>query len=204
MTDSATPPPGKLCTGRCGLVKTLDQFGADGRKPDRHRSRCLDCENADTRDRIAATRTAVFSHYGTACVCCGATEPLEIDHVNGGGTAHRIELFGHSSTSAHFFRWLIREGFPDGFQTMCEPCNASKGDGAACRLWHGDPSKRRCLGPCGEVKDLVQFHAEWRRGRLRRRSRCRECVSAADRTRYAENISRVVTVRETERTPQVL
>jgi len=81
-------------------------------------------------------RAAVFAHYGEACACCGTTEQLSIDHVNGGGSAHRIELFGRSAVSTRFYRWLIDNGFPDGFQTLCLPCNASKSTGDACRLNH--------------------------------------------------------------------
>ena len=87
------------------------------------------------RSRQAA-RDAVLDHYGRVCACCGATENLAVDHVNGGGNAHRIELFGRSSESKMMYLWLIDNGFPPGFQVLCKPCNASKGNGPACRLDH--------------------------------------------------------------------
>jgi hypothetical protein len=105
----------------------------------------------------AAVSAAVFGHYGRACTCCGATDDLTIDHVNGGGQAHRVELFGSNRAGSRFWRWLIAQGFPEGYRTMCRRCNRSKGDGAACRLWHGDPAYRRCTGPCGQVLLLIRF-----------------------------------------------
>ena len=35
-----------------------------------------------------------------------------------------------------FYGWLIANGFPPGYQTLCRPCNASKADSPACRLDH--------------------------------------------------------------------
>jgi hypothetical protein len=78
-------------------------------------------------------REQVFAHYGTSCACCGSSVRLTIDHVQGDGLEHR-RVIG-PGTSA-LYRWLIRNGFPDGFQTLCRPCNASKGRGSFCRLNH--------------------------------------------------------------------
>jgi hypothetical protein len=84
-------------------------------------------------DQLA--RDAVFGHYGRACACCGSAENLVIDHVAGGGAAHRIEL-NLVSGGVRFYRWLIAQGFPDGYQALCSRCNSSKGEGTACRLDH--------------------------------------------------------------------
>ena len=82
-------------------------------------------------------RMAVFGHYGAVCRCCGATKRLTIDHVGGNGTQHREELFGHSSQGGWiFYRWLVSNGFPDGYQTLCAACNNSKRSGERCRLDH--------------------------------------------------------------------
>jgi hypothetical protein len=93
-----------------------------------------------------AFRNAVLDHYGRSCACCGATENLTIDHVNGGGKAHRIELFGRDSVNIEFYRWLIEQNFPPGFQVLCKPCNSSKGEGTACHLVHA--ATRRCPTLC--------------------------------------------------------
>ncbi len=67
-------------------------------------------------------------HYGgnpPTCKCCGESqiEFLSIDHVNGGGNQHRKEL-GHG---VHFDKWLIDNGYPEGFQVLCHNCNLAKG-----------------------------------------------------------------------------
>ncbi len=82
----------------------------------------------------ARLRAAVFDHYGRSCACCGATENLAIDHVNGDGPQHRAAA--GIKTGTRTYRWLVKNNFPDGFQTLCTPCNASKGAGASCNLNH--------------------------------------------------------------------
>lgn len=82
------------------------------------------------------TKDRVFDHYGRSCACCGTTEKLTIDHVGGGGTQHRVEVLGRNQAGAQFYAWLVRTGFPEGFQTLCRRCNTSKHDGGRCRLSH--------------------------------------------------------------------
>jgi HNH endonuclease. len=74
------------------------------------------------RDRI---RALVFDHYGRTCAHCGTSEDLQIDHVNEDGKAHREEV-SYGRGGANFYVWLIANGFPDGFQTLCAPCNKTK------------------------------------------------------------------------------
>lgn len=134
----------------------------------------------------AAQRAAVFGHYGTVCACCGTDADLTIDHMNGGGKAHRLELFGRPDAGGiHFYAWLIRQGFPEGYQTLCRQCNRSKGEGPACRLWHGDPNFARCTGICGEVLPLAAFGHH----RSGHHPRCRDCRNAADRADYANRLT---------------
>jgi hypothetical protein len=82
------------------------------------------------------TREQVFAHYGTECACCGTSENLTIDHVDGNGAEHRKELFGAQLGGSRFYAWLIKQGFPVGYQTLCKSCNLSKRRGSDCRL-HG-------------------------------------------------------------------
>lgn len=93
--------------------------------------------NQAARTSAGVLRTLVFNHYGWSCKCCGSNKQPTIDHVDGGGKEHRKELSGHNTSGAPVWRWLIRNGFPDGFQTLCKPCNTSKGTGPACRINHG-------------------------------------------------------------------
>lgn len=97
----------------------------------------------------AVEKAAVFLNYGTKCACCGLDGleswenyvQLTIDHVAGDGEAHRARVMSpangwRASGGAKFYRWLIKTGFPEGYQTLCKRCNLSKGNGDACRLEH--------------------------------------------------------------------
>lgn len=86
------------------------------------------------KDRATRERDAVFGHYGRECACCGSTDRLNIDHITGGGDAHRVQL-GIKGGSP-MYRWLIKNGFPEGYQTLCFPCNRSKHSGEHCQLKH--------------------------------------------------------------------
>ena len=89
-----------------------------------------------------ALRQEVFGHYGSECACCGATENLTIDHVNGGGGEHRAALFGTGKVAGvRFWLWLIKNGFPPGFQSLCWPCNSSKANRDRCQLGHRSQSE---------------------------------------------------------------
>lgn len=81
-------------------------------KADLHRKKC--------KDSNRAVRMQVLEHYGKICACCGEShiEFLGMDHVNGGGGVHRAEMHAGS-----IYRWLIRNGFPEGFRTLCFNCN---------------------------------------------------------------------------------
>jgi hypothetical protein len=90
---------------------------------------------ANRSDR-ASVRSQVFDHYGWACACCGSSARPTIDHVNGDGQQHRREIRNGPVSSHEVYRWLIRNGFPDGFQTLCFPCNRSKSTEERCQLNH--------------------------------------------------------------------
>ena len=101
-----------------------------------HRRRWAQANPEQIRAKEQRLRDRVLDHYGRACACCGATENLTVDHVTGGGSAHRMELFRRDMGGVPFYRWLVRNGFPDGFQILCLPCNSSKGTGGRCKLDH--------------------------------------------------------------------
>lgn len=100
--------------------------------------------NLDVARQMAAElrqqlRIVIFDHYGHVCACpgCDATKGLTIDHIGGEGMVHRAELFnGRQQAGWHFYAWLVENGFPEGFQVLCRPCNASKRSGTHCRLKH--------------------------------------------------------------------
>ena len=75
-------------------------------------------------------RAAVFLHYGgptpkCACPKCDETNYrfLTIDHIAGKGNIHRRSL---KMWGLHFYRWLIKEGFPAGSQVLCWNCNSGR------------------------------------------------------------------------------
>ena len=91
---------------------------------------------AKTRKKLRL-RAETLAAYGGTCKCCGETiqEFLSIDHVDGGGNAHRRELFGddRKGSGYHFYAWLKKQGFPQGgFQLLCRNCNAAKSEYGVC------------------------------------------------------------------------
>ena len=77
------------------------------------------------RAKLRAEALAAYSEGRPACKWCGSKEALQIDHVNGGGSDHRRQVSG-GKASWHFYLWLRRNGWPDGFQVLCSDCNHKK------------------------------------------------------------------------------
>jgi hypothetical protein len=68
-------------------------------------------------------RTKVIRHYSNntmRCACCGESEYLflTLEHINGGGNKHRLRV-------GNVWRWLVRNGFPDGYKILCFNCNCA-------------------------------------------------------------------------------
>ncbi len=90
-------------------------------------------------------RMRTLLHYGDGkveCRCCGEDrfEFLCLDHLNGGGKKHRQEV-GRGTV---FYRWIVKAGFPPGFQVLCQNCNFGKGSGETCPCRLSGRSKRVC------------------------------------------------------------
>jgi len=80
----------------------------------------------------AEIKAKAFAHYGTKCSCCGEGEPmfLAIDHINGNGNDHRKKIKKYGSA---FYKWLVDQNFPEGFQVLCHNCNKGRWDnGGTC------------------------------------------------------------------------
>lgn len=84
-----------------------------------------------TKARDKRRRQAVLTHYGGKCNCCGIDtyEFLSIDHINGGGYRHRKEI---GNFGRNFFKWLIKNEYPEGYQVLCHNCNLAKGFYGVC------------------------------------------------------------------------
>ena len=76
------------------------------------------------RAKLIEMRNETITAYGGGCACCGETEYtfLTVDHINGGGKAHRQEV-GRSTAALH--RWLRNNGYPkEDFRILCFNCNS--------------------------------------------------------------------------------
>jgi hypothetical protein len=82
------------------------------------------------RLRLAALQN--YSQGDPHCLCCGETtlEFLALDHINGGGNAHRKAIRPTSVQS--MYEWAKRNGYPPIFQVLCHNCNLAKGFYGRC------------------------------------------------------------------------
>lgn len=98
------------------------------------------------RNARQADKAAVFAYYGSACNCCGESTPqfLTVDHIDNGGAEHRKEVAAY-----RIYWWLVRNGFPGGYQILCWNCNLGKEiNGGVCPHQGGPgPLKRRAGRP---------------------------------------------------------
>lgn len=100
--------------------------------------------NEGAKNRRRCLRLLVLNAYGHECACCGESrmEFLTIDHVNGGGNAHRREMGKSGTDTTAVLRWLKRNGFPkDGFQCLCQNCNSAKAFFGYCPHTGGKPGQ---------------------------------------------------------------
>lgn len=77
------------------------------------------------KERAREVRLKVLIHYGkgrAACVECGYNifDALDLDHINNNGAENRPK-YGYSWGT--FWRSLIKNNFPKGYQTLCRNCN---------------------------------------------------------------------------------
>lgn len=75
-----------------------------------------------------------YSNGTMLCACCPVDikqfeEHMTLDHISGGGNAHRKSI---RTASAGYWYWFIKNGFPDGYQVLCYNCNLSKGHKGSC------------------------------------------------------------------------
>lgn len=81
----------------------------------------------DDKCRNRLLKIDILSHYGWVCVCCREKqlEFLTIDHINNDGADHRKEI--KKSSGFNFYKWLVTNNYPKGFQVLCFNCNMAKG-----------------------------------------------------------------------------
>jgi len=75
----------------------------------------------------------LIQHYSSGSMKCAFCEEsdmdiLTIDHINGGGNAHRRSINKSGSvTGGNFYKHLADNNYPEGYQILCWNCNAKKG-----------------------------------------------------------------------------
>jgi len=97
---------------------------------------CADCANTldrcraahaqQCRDTLQRLKSQVYRAYGNKCQCCGEMNEdfFTLDHVNGDGARHRIEICGKNSANPLLmYRWIIRNGYPSTIRLYCYNCN---------------------------------------------------------------------------------
>jgi len=93
-------------------------------------------------------REQVFRAYGGFCACCGEDDSgfLTLDHVHGGGHAHRRER-NHG-----MWRDVIAAGFPDKYQVLCFNCNLGRErNGGVCPHEAANPRDLATDAPSAEA-----------------------------------------------------
>jgi hypothetical protein len=83
-----------------------------------------------TRTSNRRLKTDVLTHYSIGepkCVSCGITDTdvLCLDHINGGGEAHRRTI-PHGGAGLHLYLWIKKNNYPNLFQVLCLNCNWKK------------------------------------------------------------------------------
>ena len=84
--------------------------------------------NAYSNQRRLNAKYTILERYGKVCVLCGFEDirALQLDHIENNGAEERKALGGQKVSGANFYLHLIKQGLPDGYQTLCANCNNIK------------------------------------------------------------------------------
>ena len=114
---------------RCKIEKAISRFAVRTDNKGKLRGVCMDCFNCRIREQRFIYKTKVFDHYGWECKCCGENIVafLTIDHINNDGYLDRMKKgWKRKLTSKDLYFMIIKDKFPDRFQTLCQNCNLGK------------------------------------------------------------------------------
>lgn len=80
------------------------------------------------REAKIELKQEVLNVYGTSCASCGFSDvrALQIDHIDNDGNIERASLGGKNFSGHTFYRWLKKNDWPVGYQTLCANCNTIK------------------------------------------------------------------------------
>lgn len=104
------------------LPETKKRLQSEYRERNREKLR------AYQKERRLKLKLTVLEHYGNECAECGFNDyrALHIDHVNDNGAEERKSLGGQNFAGWQFYDWLIKQGLPEGYQTLCANHNSIK------------------------------------------------------------------------------
>uniref|UniRef100_A0A6M3K2M8 Uncharacterized protein n=1 Tax=viral metagenome TaxID=1070528 RepID=A0A6M3K2M8_9ZZZZ len=117
-------PKAELCR-RCSALHNLVLVS---HRPRFTKEERIERRRKGDRERYQARKQDVLKHYGgdpPKCAHCGITDidVLCIDHINGGGRKHYLEL---QAKNIIMQKWLQDNGYPEGYQILCANCNLKK------------------------------------------------------------------------------
>lgn len=105
--------------GLCGYIGCTKKPANDGG------GYCEDHLEYLTERRAQIKLDALNAYGGSACVWngCNITDPeqLTIDHIEGGGNAHRKEI--NRAGGSGFMQWLKTQNYPPGYRVLCHNHN---------------------------------------------------------------------------------
>ena len=122
----------KCCV--CKETKPIKEFKerTDTKRKQR-RTDCRECINLRTKLKWRTIRKQIFDYYGWECVCCGEDMPqfMSIDHINNDGYKDKNPN-GDKKSGKELYLLIIKQGFPDKYQTLCMNCNWGKKVSGIC------------------------------------------------------------------------
>jgi hypothetical protein len=115
----------RMAEGRCTICNAAELATK------RYCASCLEKVLASDRIYAAKLKRRIFGEYGDRCSCCGESDPrfLSIDHSNDDG--HEMRKIHGVGTK--FYRWIIRNNFPEDLRLLCYNCNIGRSlNGGVC------------------------------------------------------------------------
>ena len=108
---------------QCGEMKPLTEFYRNAARLDGVAPYCITCNRRRNDEQVRRDRAELLRFLGGRCRRCGFDNPLalQVDHVNGGGSAERRR----SRASSRTMLSRAREN-PDLYQLLCANCNIIK------------------------------------------------------------------------------
>lgn len=94
----------------------------------RYREKNREKLRADTTARRMQDKQIILERYGKECAICGFDDirALQLDHIEDNGSQERKELGGQKFSGVKFYRYLIKQDLPNGYQILCANCNNIK------------------------------------------------------------------------------